>query len=484
MSDPTVAPQGKRSARTWLILVGLAVAVVAIPLTVLLVLRARAARDWPDPAPPAVKLGWPGLPQDPKGLQRLKQALSVGKKLDRERLDAALRPEGPPAEAEPAGSPKDIEAAHVAVRELARVSGLRIEPWAYDAEPDFELIPVFGLVKLRMLRAWQRAAAGDEVGAATDLAMGLRVGLLIEQGGPNLLVTMVGLAVSDVALRETNELLDAYPALRVGALGRLAVMLRAAVELPAATPVALTGECHGVEALLQKLGDAPAEELFAKHGKSPAPLPPGVTTFGVGLLYDAKRTVAESRRRCRQILAAARQPAHARTWPTFKPLMRPGSWNPGPYLDNPVGRILLEVSRPNLRKYVEREDRIRAVRVVTELRVALLRHLHRTGSLPQQLEQLVPSELPRLPDDPLGKGPPSWDPTTRTLASAGAPADEPGDSDDGDSGDPHDPVDFLRVVLPASVPPASVPPEAAPGRDAPAAPAPPGAPAPARPSAP
>ena len=104
-----------------------------------------------------------------------------------------------------------------------------------------------------------------------------------------------------------------------------------------------------------------------------------------------------------------------------------GGFNPGEWVDNPVGRLMLEIARPVFAHYHERGDALIARRRLLLLRVVLARFgLEHSGAAPARLADLVPDYLPAIPQDPFTDAALRYDAAARRVWSAGA---EPTDDD-------------------------------------------------------
>lgn len=351
----------------------------------------QAARSWPsleDTTPVAVPESV--LPEDPEAATALAGAITAGAtlKAHRTQLRALLGAEGPPALVDLPTVPE----ADAALEVLASVSGLRVAPVPLDGTPP-DLAALVYLAEYGLAKGWQAAGEGDAAGALRRFGQVSRAGLLLQHSGGNLVAVMAGVAVESWFLQELGELARARPDLPAAETGGLARSLAAAGSLPPAVASGLAGECLGQETLLANMPETVREDLA---GAGPVPPFPGV----LRLLYDPRRTVAASRTRCQALVAAARQPPLQRTWPAPEPLWRTG-FHPVQYVDNPVGRILLDIATPALSEMVTREDDLRSARALAAAGLAAHAWRQRTGTLPVTLDELVPDLLPAVPEDPL-----------------------------------------------------------------------------------
>lgn len=222
-----------------------------------------------------------------------------------------------------------------------------------DAEPLRPLgLPARGWV----LRAWTRVET-DPAGAVTDLRRALTIASALEHSGGDLIPVAVGVMVQDAVLRHATLMVEQ------GLLGRDAQPLlddaTADAALGSGFPAALRAECASFEDMFQRLGALGAGDLFEKAGPQGGPDLPDEEGPGVWPLYSTARTVGAHRHRCRQSIAFATAPPDERPPLVYAPLYE---GKPLQLLDNPVGRVLLEMSTPSWVGLVERRDRVEATR--------------------------------------------------------------------------------------------------------------------------
>ncbi len=345
-----------------------------------------ASRVWPAVDTPAPESPPPAIPPCEDGADRL------------ESLFRALDLEGEEGAAE----------LHGTLDGLLACGGLDLAqgPLVRRASKRLEVV-----AERRLQRAGARAAAGDQVGAAEDLASTLRLGALAEHGGGALELHAAGLALSEAALVALESWMTEHHPLPEEALAPLADTLGALVQLPDGALDALVWECRTRETELQRLASIPAPAMLLEPAGVPlwagwiAELLPGAT------VYDAPRTLAMHRQRCGLRLDAVRA---GELWGDAE--LGPPLWDReqigvGRLLDNPLGRVSLEqddrVARIDTVLVAGRT--LRSRRALVAARVALERgSLAHEGLLPLNLELLVPDFLSEAPVDPVDGQPIHW----------------------------------------------------------------------------
>ncbi|MEZ4436341.1 MAG: hypothetical protein R3F65_28410 [bacterium] len=409
---------GERGAHGWLWRLGVGVGV----LLVLGLIYAgfdwyRAAQIWPDELP-TLEPPAPVLPPDPSGEARLAALAAEREGLtpQAERRRALVDAEGAPVV--PAeGWPAPSLPATAALDAVLALSGVYFEPKRIDADTP-NLIPVMEAADARGVRALRRFVEGDVTGAWGDVRSLVWLGQLLEHGGANLLVTMIGAAIEQKAFHLGHRLLAA------GGWDPAAAGVARALDEAGARPspivAALTGECLGMDMLFRDMGDSSYEELMAMSELRHPPPPPQAAgqdeeageeedDAGGTWLYDADATRAMHRVHCLALIAAAQQPRSSRSLPVM-PELYGGWWNVGQMLDNPVGRILLSISSPVWDRYLGRMDELAARRL--RLRLALAKAAYRadTGAEAASVVALVPRWLAVAPVDPMTDAPLGLDP--------------------------------------------------------------------------
>ena len=251
-----------------------------------------------------------------------------------------------------------------AVPEPSELGGLRFPTPPIDGSDGGPLrlrgLPARGWI----LRAWSRVET-DPAGAVTDLRRALATGTALEHSGGDLVPVAVGVMLQDTVLRHAALMV------RQGLLGRDARPLvddaRADAELGSGFPAALRSECVSFEEMFQRMGALGAGDLFERTGPGGGSELPDETGRGVWPFYSTARTLGAHRHRCRQSIGFAAAPPDQRTPLAFESL-----WEGKPLqmMDNPVGRILLEISSPSWVGLVERRDRIEATRAELAAAVA------------------------------------------------------------------------------------------------------------------
>jgi len=363
----------------------------------------RAAAVWPEDQEP-LTMREPALPLDPEAPARFAEMVElIPSTLDNAELGDALEAEGLPQDE--VLLPDELQPAIVAMDALVESSGLRLEPWSIDQGPP-PMLELLALSRARLLRAWRYADAGRSDEAMAEMLRTARLGLMLEHSDCSLLSTMVGLAIGDEALDEILELAAWEQPPSPQLLAAATREIEAAAALPSGFEGAVLGECQGAEDLYDRMRWWSREQLMATTEPSLTSLPerppePGgrECCFPV---YDADRTIQMVRERCRAVAAAARAPQPERSIPSFETLAGKGPLQVGAWLDNSVGRVLLDISTPSYGAFLERGDALATRRAVAVAWLGVVRwqrgHPGRPG--PAALQGLVPEILSELPVDP------------------------------------------------------------------------------------
>jgi hypothetical protein len=394
----------------------------------------RAASVWPAELAPEV-VPEPPLPVDPDARVRLDRLMErVPDDLDSGDLGEALQVDGPAELPLPDGLGPAFEAMDAVVE----CSGLQMESWGFTGEVP-PVIDLLAISRARLLRAWRYAEADRPDEAAAEMLRTARLGLLLEKGGGNLLSAMVGVAIGAEAIGELVELVawDSPPS--VAMLATIAAEIEAASGLPSGLEHSILGECRGAESLYDDLRWSSREGLFAMADPVTMGAPVGAQRSGDGdccfPFYDADRTIRLARHRCQLVAALTQLPGSQRRVPRFEPLAATGPSDLGAWLDNPVGRILLDVGTASYEGFMAKEDALRSRRAVVLAWLALQRWQrdHPGEDPPAGLEELGPDYLAAVPEDPWDGSALSYDPLQRAVwATRGS----------GDDGDPELRLEF------------------------------------------
>ncbi|MFH1811864.1 MAG: hypothetical protein ABIJ09_24210 [Pseudomonadota bacterium] len=287
------------------------------------------------------------------------------------------------------------------------------------------VIPFLQLGRLALLRAWFKASQGDPEGARDDLELVLRLGVLLEQASGSLLLTMVGLSLQDGLVDETGEILAAHPEWPGDTWLPLGQALIRASSLPPGMVASLALECDAQERMWRRFGGLSTWELLRSTGELQRQGEASTEGTGSSWFFDVDKTVAMTRYRCRRRLAEWLKPGSARLTVHHEPLFQGKTWSPGVFVDNPVGRVLLDIGEPSMDNTLARSDRVRARRALLGLRLGMLAFLQQhAGSYPASLGDLVPEVLPEVPVDPYSGEALVYDREAGTLASTGTQDDE------------------------------------------------------------
>jgi hypothetical protein len=385
-------------------------------------LAARSAAEvWPQGIA-ALEIPEPALPVDPVARERLDELLElIPDGISSSDLQDALAQEGPP----PADLAllEELDPALPVMDALVECSGLGLEPLRLDQEGP-HLIDVMHLSRHRLARAWRYAEQERSDEALAEMMRTARLGLMLEQAGGHLLAAMVGLAISDMALSEMVELVAWEHPPSPAILAALASELDAARRLPTAMDRAILSECIGGEALLDEMRWWSRDQIWATSSFGDPGEPPELVEPGgpecCFLIYDADRTIQLARQRCQRVAAAVAMPGSLRVLPDHEPLRDSSRLDVGSLVDNPVGRILLDISMPSYGGFMEKDDALRSRRALVAAWLGVKRwQLEHPGEEPPpSLDELVPRYLIEVPLDPWDGEPVAYDPGEGKLSVA------------------------------------------------------------------
>jgi hypothetical protein len=387
----------------------------------------RASAVWPAELAPEVVPEAP-LPVDPDARVRLDRLMElVPEDLDNADLGHALEAIGPPDHRLPDGVGPALEAMDAVVE----CSGLQMESFGFTGEVP-PVLDLMAIARARLVRSWRYVEADRPDEAAAEMLRAARLGLLLEKGGGNLLSAVVGTAIVDESLNELVELVawEVPPSLAM--LATIAAEIEASSGLPSGLQHSILGECRGAEGLYDEMRWYSREELFATADPLAVGTPEGPERSGDGdccfPFYDADRTIRLARHRCQLVAAMAQMPGSQRRVPEFEALSASGPTQLGAWLDNPIGRILLDVSTISYEGFMAKEDALRSRRAVVLAWLGLQRWLrdHPQADPPESLAALVPRYLSAVPVDPWDGSTLSYDPLQRAVWST------QGSEDDGD----------------------------------------------------
>jgi len=412
-----------RTRATWLMIPLVLAGIVALAFLLILTVWAgwsiaRVSTIWPEDVA-ALVAPEPALPVDPAARVRLDEMIArVPDTLDNSALGDALRTTGPPSD--DLLLPDGLGPAIAAMDTLLESSGLQMESRGFNDEiPPF--LDVLALSRARLVRSWRYTQVERSDEAMAEMLRVARLGLMLEHGGGDLLGAMVGQAISDEAISEIVELVTWVQPPSDAMLAVLAAEIEAAVLLPSGLEGAILGECQGAEGLLEDMRHQSYSGIFATvepggvtQPAAPSGMPGRECCFP---FYDADRTIMLARQRCHALAASSLQPGSQRQVPDFDPLHRASWLEPGTKLDNPVGRIMLDLATPSYAGFFDKVDRLRSRRALLLAWVGVQRHLraHPDAEPPASLAALVPSFLTGVPTDPWDGTPVSYDPQERVL---------------------------------------------------------------------
>ena len=395
----------------------LAAAMIVILVAALLVLwLPHAGRDWPEDAP-ALAAPAPPFAEDPAALEALLAIVEATPRPDSQALGECLDPQGaPPPASERLPTPPPPEVQHqLAV--LGQASGLSLPLIDLDAPERQNLMPALHFARLLLCQAWDKQLTGDADGALLDMVYALRLGALMEHSGGDMSAVMFGVAIGQQALDEILELLDADPPPSAEGLALLAQELELSAGLDSAMAAAIVSDCQLFERFFVSLQDIPAAQRRERLQGVIAATP------GASLLFDAAGTIAEQRLRCHALQQAALQPRASRQVPVVERLFENEKPQLLQYVDNPLGRLMLDLGGMARGSMVEVDDRLLTRRALARAALAARRYqADHDGAVPPSLEALVPGYLPQVPMDPYDEQPLRYDAEKAQVSSAWADA--------------------------------------------------------------
>ncbi len=320
----------------------------------LLGLRATVTHLWPE-GPVTVRVPPSAWPTDQTGVARLealRRAVEPLRGLEwlRPYTEQGTLPPTPP----PGGWPRHPEL-NAPLDALAAVGGLDLPPPKLEVNDPPEILEpglrdVMRAGRLRRVRALEHFRAGRYAEAGEDLGTCLRLAHVLQHAGGGLTFVMAGVALEERTLGWFEQMRRLAPE---GQLGRALRPLLARASWPSVVARGLALECLAAERLLLEPGTLAYDGLTDAEKRTAQRVPPS-------WLFSRKKTRALGNQRCNALIATMLSAPASRTWPEFETLA-PKLTRPGAYLDNPTGRVLLDVvTHSHTRKYAEREDAVRA----------------------------------------------------------------------------------------------------------------------------
>lgn len=200
-----------------------------------------------------------------------------------------------------------------------------------DAGPD--LAPLRHVARASYLRGWDLAAVDGPLAVEAMMAPA-RWGVLLKDGEGDLVSFTMGATLMGESLDQLELLLAHRPdaATRAAALEALDALppRRSAAR-------AMAAECNWTESVFT--------------GSNPATDFPG---WSLPLVYDEDTTLAWHRQHCRLLIAEYGKPRADRR--AVDAQVYSQGWLR--LLHNPVGRLLIDIARPDYDRFIQREDRV------------------------------------------------------------------------------------------------------------------------------
>ena len=321
---------------------------------------------WPALDTPAVEPDPGPFIADGKGMAALEALVEVASELDRSGLKEAIKAGDTSAPLQ-VGPEETRQAVEEALDALLACDGLDIPPSDIQKRgrdgQELDLRHLRTAARLRLLRAEQRAAEGHDTAAAEDLTGVLRLGVLLQHSGGYIVSVVMGLAIQNDTLDVLERILD-QRSLSPEAASVLAAGFEITDGLPSGVARGLVGECGYQERLLHGFASCSTEELFDDTVfDGPGCGEPGEKQGGGSWLFDVERTRAMLWQRCAEQYDAAREPVGSRDLSPRAVLLPRELDQPGVFFDNPVGRLLIDMTIPleNIlfEDWLVREDEVR-----------------------------------------------------------------------------------------------------------------------------
>ena len=375
--------------------------------------RVEAAKQWPslEDVPPLLTRE-PPLDADARAWSLLEEAIA---RYD-EDIDSAQE------QLEAIGLPANSALWATQRVSVARVKQAMAQPGLrtpYRTHIDDELpdvIPLLHIARNQLLRGWESAESGLLLEAVDDMLLADALGTRLVDGSEELIMVILGMAISELAQAELYELLTML------ARDDAAVQARALEGLqtnqPRSTDATVRGvvrDCQLFENTYREMGQHP-ERLMDEVSWDGEVQPRPIQSRLAALRYDADATIAQHRRICRATIARMESPPFDRSDAYEPPIQSSMAYND-------IGSTLLSIASPDFSRRADEERRglvrRRGLMVVIAARLFSLER----GSLPQSLDQLVPEFLSAVPIDPFTGQPLVLE--GRTLMTAAAVGDEP-----------------------------------------------------------
>ncbi|MFT5684545.1 MAG: hypothetical protein ACI8RZ_005486 [Myxococcota bacterium] len=369
--------------------------------------RGEAAKKWPtlDDEPPLV-LKAPPLPEDEQAWSLVLEAL--------EHYDADN--DGAQEQLSAIGLPVNASLwAHQQVS-LERIKqamdrpSLRT-PYRKHLEDDFpSLLPLMQVGRNQVLRGWESAESGLLTEAVDDMLLTDALGTRLIDGSEDLIIVMIGVALTEIALEELEELIVLLPPEEPGVLVHALAGLKSGY--PRSTAAAARGvarDCTMFETTYREFGDHP-ERLLTESSMDGETTPYPIQSRIAALRYDADATIAQHRKVCRAAVSRMEAPPYDRASDYAPPIQPSGVYND-------IGSVLLSVGSPDYTRFVDQERsavvRRSGLMVLTAARLYALN----TGAQPATLDALVPDYLDAVPVDGFTGQPMALTGTTLTTGA-------------------------------------------------------------------
>lgn len=356
-------------------------ALLALVVAGLAAARQRARRDWPTdvlgpvtiaPAVAPDADAWPALQRAmdafPRASGRAITALRDAHDLTA--IDAAL------AATLPALSRFEQALTH---------GGLVVPRPAALGEAEPSLQNLMHLANAWVLRARVRAARGDAARALQDLATLERYATGAAHGDNGILTQTLALVIERRLLEELPNVVTSASGIDATAAAPMEVALVEARRRGTTLPAVVAGECRFFEAALRLVGTSPTPQMRQTAVREGLRVLPRVIPTSWG--FDADVTFAAHRHHCHARVHAARGAPGQRLLPPRRSYLHDGVV--GEWLDNRVGRELLEVMLPAIdramTRHMAREDDVIALRSAARVALEIGRFRRERGALPAQV---------------------------------------------------------------------------------------------------
>ncbi|MBL8683476.1 MAG: hypothetical protein JNK05_30180 [Myxococcales bacterium] len=391
MSEATTSPRRSKGARMFAV-AGLLTLVSGVALVAT---KAAAHRDWPA-LQPALAIPAPTIEGSSAAWTAFEQAI------------AALPPQrgriGPITEgADTAALAAKLVAYDEAHRRFDAALATGATPAIPPRTPDnTSRNPSMALLELARSRSFRASLEVTNGHAAESFTTGLAIaelGARLAQRSSDWVDVAAAIAIEAQGYRAMERALSANT-VTTEVLASAASRLDALLALPSALARANASECVSRESLFGGFRGKSADELLSTTTlERPSESRPGRSIIPASWLFDADATIAAVRHECRRIDEALRRPRGERTIPAPVRYTGESRMTVGQWLDNRVGRVLIDLALPSITNFTDRDDDGYTSRYAARVAVAIAVFRAQNQRLPASLDEARPPAAPQ----PLGR---------------------------------------------------------------------------------